>query len=86
MKWFLVALMTMLHGPGEERDIFIFTTPSFDTSEECIRYVQTETFLIFSKLKQEFPNDPLANLVCVKEDKLKEFFKKSNEHKTGVTA
>lgn len=72
MKWFLVALMTQVYSDNSI-DTYIFYNPVFDSSQQCINYVQKNNEPIYFTLMREFPNDELHKLLCVEEEKLRKF-------------
>ena len=73
MKWFLLAIMTATYNGGLEKDTYIWQQPNFDTVEQCREYVANNNTAIFFHLKQVFPNDNLDRLLCVNQEKLKQF-------------
>ena len=74
--WFLVAIMTLVYN-GDEKDLFIWSNPTFSSSQECLDYVKEYPQDIYEHLKKEFPADKLDRLLCVEEEKLKKFMKDS---------
>tara|TARA_B100001057_G_scaffold180644_1_gene181380 strand:- start:6977 stop:7228 length:252 start_codon:yes stop_codon:yes gene_type:complete len=78
MNWFLVAIMAMIYDGGT-KDIYIWHTPMFESSQQCSKHVEENNDLIHFHLKKEFPNDSMERLMCVPEDKLKEFLKAYQE-------
>lgn len=82
MTWFLMAIMSITHLGGEI-DTFIWTKPTFKSSEECIQWVKDNNQPIYFTLKEKFPNDKLDKLFCVQEDKLKRFLEMNEQAKKG---
>lgn len=78
--WFLVAIMTLLHN-GDEKDVYVWSNPHFTSSEQCLAYVKDKPFEIWKYLKEEFPNDNVDRLLCVEEERLKEFLNEAVEPK-----
>jgi hypothetical protein len=74
--WFLVAIMTMVHD-GDAKDVYIWSEPRFETSEQCLDYVRTEPEEIYLHLMQQFPADKLDRLFCVQEERLRKFLKEA---------
>lgn len=64
MSWLIVAVMSTIHM-GDMRDIYVFTTPTFDSSRSCIEYVQQNGQGIAYKLSQVYPNDRVAQVLCI---------------------
>jgi len=71
--WFLMAIMTLLHNGGEERDVFIWHTPTFDSVVECREFVTNNQEAIFMQLAKEFPRDTMDRLICIDEKYLEKF-------------
>ncbi|MAS63612.1 MAG: hypothetical protein CL815_00095 [Coraliomargarita sp.] len=67
MNWFIVAIMAMVHTNGD-KDLFVFTDPYFETSQECISYVQENQNAVMLRLAREFPNNNLDKIMCVPEE------------------
>ena len=77
MKWFLVAIMTVVYS-GDEKNVNVFTKPEFETAEQCKTYVQQNGKGIAGHLFQQFgPKDQPDRLLCVQEEKLKKFLKEA---------
>jgi len=74
VKWFLMAIMTMVYN-GDQKDTFVWTNPIFDSKQQCVDYVKDNNQPIYFKLMENFPNDKLDRLLCVRQDKLEKFFK-----------
>ena len=72
MKWFLVAIMTVLYN-GDEKDVYIWSDPHFESSAQCLEFVQQNRSEVSSHLRREFPGDTVSRLLCVEEEKLKQF-------------
>ena len=56
--------MSTIHM-GDMRDLYVFTTPTFDSSRACIQYVQQNGQGIAYKLSQVYPEDRIAKILCV---------------------
>ena len=76
MKVFLVAIMALIYN-GDEKDIYIWSNPYFQSMQECKVWVKENNFDIYNHLRKEFPGDQLERLLCVEEDKLREFLQQS---------
>lgn len=77
MKWFLVAIMTVIYS-GDEKNVYVFTKPAFDTVEQCKTYVQQNGESITKHLFLQFgPKDQMDRLLCVQEEKLKKFLEEA---------
>jgi hypothetical protein len=83
MNWFLVAIMSLVYQGGE-KDMFIWSTPTFETLEECTTFVQTRPADIYLTLKNEFPNDSLDRLLCVERERLKRFIEATPSNRQGA--
>ena len=70
--WFLVAIMTLIHN-GDEKDVYVWSNPYFESSEQCLTYVKENPQDIYLHLKEQFPADKLERLLCVEEDRLRRF-------------
>ena len=79
MKWLLVVLWATVGSDGNV-DAYVFTTPAFDTKEDCVRNAvdQNEIKKYISKLVAEgmFINketgmlQPIDKVVCAQADKV----------------
>ena len=78
--WFLVAIMSLLHE-GDQRDLYIWTEPTFSSAEECLTYVQEYPDAVWLHLAEKFPNDKLSRLLCVDEEKLMDFMENADKAK-----
>ena len=78
MKWFLLAIMTLVHE-NNSLDTYVWYNPTFDSSEQCIDWVKNNNDKIYITLMTEFPNDKLQKILCVEEEKLKEFFERNKK-------
>jgi len=76
MKVFLVAIMSLVYS-GDQKDVYIWSNPIFDNPEQCVEWVKDNGPTIYLHLKDEFPGDGLEKLLCVNEDKLKDFLEAS---------
>lgn len=76
MKWFLLAVMTMVYD-GNAKDIYVWQQPNFESLEQCSTWVKDNNQSIFFTLKEQFPNDAMDRLLCVRQDKLEKFLKAS---------
>ena len=78
--WFLVAIMTLVHD-GDKKDVYIWSEPTFAGEVACVDFVQNNNYHIYNHLKSEFPGDKLDRLLCVGEERLKEFLDNSQAEK-----
>ena len=72
MKWF-VFVMFMTAEPGAP-NAYLFTTPSFDSQQECaMAVVNPQTVPVFvTKLMQEFGVPPqIKTISCITEETIK---------------
>jgi hypothetical protein len=83
MEWLLVAIMSMVHVPTGQ-DIYVFTKPVFESSQECVEYVQENPRALMFKLQMEFPKDKVDKLLCVEKQKVEEILQKSVELDTPL--
>lgn len=72
MKWFLVAVMTVIYS-GDEKDVYIWSNPSFGSSADCMQFVAKNRREVDRHLREEFPGDTMNRLLCVQEDRLRQF-------------
>jgi len=70
--WFLVAIMTLIHN-GDEKDIYVWENPRFTTSEQCLEFVRGNSKNIYEHLKVEMPGDKMDRLLCVEQERLRQF-------------
>ena len=80
--WFLVAVMMTVYDGGK-KDIFIWHTPSFESSQTCLDFVENNQAEVYGHLVKQFPNDKLEKLFCVPEDKLRKFLNHYKQEKEG---
>lgn len=74
MKWFLLAIMSMVYD-GDTKDIYVWQQPNFESLEQCSSWVKNNNTSIYLTLKEQFPNDAMDRLLCVRQDKVEIFFK-----------
>lgn len=74
--WFLVAIMSLVYD-GDQKDVFIWSDPTFANEVECVDFVQNNNYHIYDHLVAEFPGDRLDRLLCVEQERLKEFIQDS---------
>ena len=55
MKFLIVAIMAFSYMNGD-KPIFVFTHENFDTVEQCVEHVQSNSQSLMYKLMAEFPN------------------------------
>ena len=68
MKWFLVAIMTMVYS-GDEKNVYVFTKPEFESAAQCKQYVQESGQEIVGHLFSVFgPKDQMDRLLCVEHE------------------
>ena len=72
MKWFLVAIMTVVYN-GDEKDVYIWSDPHFESSAQCLEFAQQNRTRVNSHLQDQFPGDSVSRLLCVEEEKLRQF-------------
>tara|TARA_B100000035_G_scaffold311305_1_gene320632 strand:- start:374 stop:634 length:261 start_codon:yes stop_codon:yes gene_type:complete len=72
MSWFLVAIMMTVYDGGK-KDIYVWHNPSFESSQQCLDFVEDNQQGVFTHLRKQFPDDKLEKLICVPEDKLRNF-------------
>ena len=74
--WFLVAIMSLVYD-GDQKDVYIWSEPTFANEVECVDFVQYNNYHIYDHLVTEFPGDKLDRLLCVEQERLKEFLEDS---------
>jgi len=70
--WFLVAIMTLVYD-GDSKDVYIWSEPTFANEVECVDFVANNNYHIYDHLKAQFPGDRLDRLLCVEQERLKQF-------------
>ena len=76
MNWAVVVLFATLSG-----DVYIFTTPKFETKQECMRTLTTpDTVAAYTqKLAKEYGRPmPIKFINCLQEDYLKRLLKEEH--------
>jgi len=69
MNWLVVVLFATMAG-----DVYIFTTPKFETRQECIRTLKTpDTIAAYTqKLAKEYGKPmPIKLINCLQENEIK---------------
>ena len=69
LKILIVAVMVGI-GQGGERNLFVFTEPTFETTEECISYVQQNTNEVMLRVAQSYGFRPVETILCVDSTKI----------------
>tara|TARA_B100000886_G_scaffold30910_2_gene19376 strand:+ start:1853 stop:2116 length:264 start_codon:yes stop_codon:yes gene_type:complete len=69
LKIIIVAVMVGI-GQGGERNLFVFTEPSFNTVEECVSYVQNNVQEITGRIAQSYGFRPVEQILCAEKDKM----------------
>jgi|TARA_E500000178_G_C17027825_1_gene758947 hypothetical protein len=69
LKILMVAVMVGI-GQYGQRDLFVFTNPSFDTTEECVSYVQQNTNALVLEVAQSYGYRPVESILCINSDKI----------------
>jgi len=82
MSWFLVAIMMTVYDGGK-KDIYVWHNPSFESSQNCLEFVENNPQGISNHLIKQFPGDKLEKLICVPEDKLMNFLQYWKEEQQG---
>lgn len=77
MEWFLMAIMSLTYDGGLYKDVYIWQNPNFESSEQCLEYVQNNKEMIHVHAMSVFPGDKIDRLLCVHKDKLAEFLEKA---------
>tara|TARA_B100000963_G_scaffold187459_2_gene163139 strand:- start:2156 stop:2416 length:261 start_codon:yes stop_codon:yes gene_type:complete len=79
MKWFIFVLF-LTNEPGEP-NAYLFTTPTFDTQQQCaVAVVNPSTIPIFvNKLIQEFGKTPaIKSINCINQETIDKIDKMIN--------
>tara|TARA_B100000676_G_C17875343_1_gene730868 strand:- start:450 stop:716 length:267 start_codon:yes stop_codon:yes gene_type:complete len=69
LKILIVAVMVGI-GQGGERNLFVFTQPIFETTEQCISYVKNNPQEIQLRVAQSYGFRPIEQVLCVDSSKL----------------
>ena len=69
LKILIVAVMVGI-GQGGERNLFVFTEPTFETPEECISNVQQNTNEVMLRVAQSYGFRPVETILCVDSTKI----------------
>lgn len=89
MKFFIVALMSMIHLDTNSPNVYIFYEPTFETFEECRSYAQANGPMLMQHLFNEFgPKDRPQMVSCVNEEVIKKILNPEykEESKTNADA
>tara|TARA_B100000212_G_C27382215_1_gene537569 strand:+ start:3342 stop:3602 length:261 start_codon:yes stop_codon:yes gene_type:complete len=76
MKFLIVAIMAFSYMNGD-KPIFVFTHENFDTAEQCVEHVQSNSQSLMYKLMAEFPNQKLDRILCVPEENVNKILQMS---------
>gem|GEM_PF-6295604 len=68
---FLIVI-AMIATPGAaDTDLYVIQEPNFTHPQQCLQFVQTNTFTLISKAKSVYPTQEVENIYCITEEKLK---------------
>lgn len=76
MKVLIVALMAITMTDGS-RDIFVFTKPQFQSTTQCVEYVQQNSRALMYRLYKEYPGDKLDRIMCIPEENVEKILEMS---------
>lgn len=69
MKWFIVFLMMGQEVEGLT-EYYQITEPEFETAEECVKYVATQSHVLKDHIKMVYPLNPVKQVFCANEKSL----------------
>jgi len=67
MKWFIVFLMMGQEVEGLT-EYYQITDPQFETAEECVKYVATQSHILKQHIKMVYPLNPVKQVFCANDD------------------
>ena len=74
--WFAVAVMLGIHSDGTQ-DVYIFQQPEehghFHSAVECTTFVNENPKPLIQTLWKYYGQRPVERVICVREDRLKDF-------------
>jgi len=73
MIYVLVAVMSLVQEDGF-KNTYVWTTPRFNSLEQCQIYGHEYTAELLSHMQDVFPGDIVDSLHCLPADKLEEFY------------
>ena len=82
-EWLIVVLMQMA-SPTDMPDLYIFETPTFETSEKCIEWVNEYPLVWMPEVFKGYPNREIENVFCVNEKIIKDMvpgYKKQDDNR-----
>ena len=83
MKWFILVIMSVTTGEVDngDRDTYLFTSPTFETYDECVSHVLNPENVPFLTLKIiiNYGFRPLENIICVDQTKIKKHILKEQD-------
>ena len=76
----MLAAVFLTVAPGE-KNAYVFTSPSFESKEICVQYVENNLNSLVYKLNKDIPQYTPQQFYCASEEMLEKFF---NEHPQGT--
>ena len=67
MKWFIVFLMIGSEVEGLT-EYYQITDPTFETSQECVAYVATQSHILKDHIKMVYPLNRVKQVFCANEE------------------
>jgi len=71
-------------SPTDMPDLYIFQTPTFETSEKCIEWVNEYPLVWMPEVFKGYPNREIENVFCVNEKIIKDMvpgYKKQDDNR-----
>jgi hypothetical protein len=83
MKWFILVIMSVTTGEVDngDRDTYLFTSPTFETYDECVSHVMNPENVPFitHKIIINYGFRPIENIICVDQTKIKKHILKEQD-------
>ena len=83
MKWFILVIMSVTTGEVDngDRDTYLFTSPTFETYNECVSHVMNpeNVPLITHKIIMNYGFRSIENIICVDQTKIKKHILKEQD-------
>jgi len=83
MKWFILVIMSVTTAETDngDRDTYLFTSPTFETYDECVSHVMNPENVPFitHKIIINYGFRPIENIICVDQTKIRKHILKEQD-------
>ena len=85
MKWLVIVIFAGL-SPQGDKDIYVFTNPTFETQIQCQADITDPAVvpILVNKVIQDNGPRPIERVICVEDIKFKEFLESLQKKEKGI--